>query len=88
MFIDASSAKKVMSYNEYRNSKGKQWKSLVSKSKKQGNDLTVTVAIGLFESNIKEAKLKPKRGKRMALTIFNTASYASILKTAVEKWRA
>lgn len=77
-----------MSYDEYRNSKGKQWKSLVSKSKKQRNDVTVTVAIGLFEWNIKEAKLKPKRGKRMALTISNTAPYASILKTAVEKWRA
>ena len=50
-----------MSYDEYRNSKGKQWKSLVSKSKKQRNDVTVTVAIGLFEWNIKEAKLKPKR---------------------------
>ena len=89
MFIDASSAsKKVMWYDEYRNSKGKQWKSLVSKSKKQRNDVTVTVAIGLFEWNIKEAKLKPKRGKRIALTISNTAPYATILKTAVEKWRA
>ena len=77
-----------MSYDEYRNSKGKQWKSLVSKSKKQRNDVTITVAIGLFEWNIKEAKLKPKRGKRIALTISNTAPYASILKTAVEKWRA
>ena len=51
----------------------------------QRNNITVTVAIGLFEWNIKEAKLKPKRGKRMALTISNTAPYASILKTAVEK---
>ena len=37
---------------------------------------------------MKEAKLKPKRGKRVALAVSNTASYASILKMAVEKWRA
>ena len=69
---------------------GKQWKSLVSKSgkqsKKQGDEVTIT--IGLFEWNMKEAKLKPKRGKRVALAVSNTASYASILKMAVEKWRA
>jgi hypothetical protein len=78
-----------MSYDDYRKSKGKQWKSLVSKSgKSKTQEVDVTILISFFEWNLKEAKLKPRRGKRMTLVVSNTAPYASILKKAVEKWRA
>ena len=88
--VGVGATKKVISYDERRKAKGKQWKSLVSKpgkqSKTQGTD--VSIVISLFEWNVKAGKLKPKRGKRVALVIPNTATYACILKKVVDKLRA
>ena len=83
--------KKVKSFSEFCKSKGKQWKSLVSKtSEKKGKNKegNVQISIGLFEWNLKHMKLKPKRGKKIALTVSNIAPYAHILEKAVDKWKA
>ena len=88
--VGFGATKKVMSYDEHGKSKGKQWKSLVFKtgkqSKTQGTD--VSILTSLFKWNVKAGKFKPKRGKRVALVISNTVTYACILKKAVDKWRA
>ena len=83
--------KKVKSFSEFRKSKGQQWKSLVSKtSEKKGKNKegNVQISIGLFEWNLKHMKLKPKRGKKVALTVSNIAPYSHILQKAVDKWKA
>ena len=46
----------------------------------------VTITIGLLEW--KEKRLKPVRGKRIALRVSNHAPYAEILSKAVKRWRA
>ena len=59
--------KKVKSFSEFHKSKGKQWKSLVSKTcgkKGKNPEGNVQIQIGLFEWNLKDMKLKPKRGKK------------------------
>lgn len=78
-----------MSFEDYRKAKGKQWKSLVSKpagGKSKSNESSVTITIGLYEWHTKENKLKPKRGKRMALVVLSTEPYSSLLEKAVKKW--
>lgn len=80
-----------MSFEDYRKAKGKQWKSLVSKpagGKSKSNESSVTITIGLYEWHTKENKLKPKRGKRMALVVLSTEPYSSLLEKAVKKWRS
>ena len=88
----AAAAKNVMSYEDYRASKGKQWKSLVSKSggkksKSQAKETNVTISIGLYQWHPKEGRLKPRRGKRMALVVSSTEPYASLREKAVKKWK-
>lgn len=78
--------KKVKSFNEFKKAKGKEWKSHVSK-KEKNMDGNVSINIGLYEWNCKDRKLKPKRGKRTALTVSNTAPYAEVLCNAVNKWK-
>ena len=83
--------KKVKSFSEFHKSKGKQWKSLVSKTcgkKGKNPEGNVQIQIGLFEWNLKDMTLKPKRGKKVALTVSNVAPYADILQKAVDKWKA
>ena len=83
--------KKVKSFSEFHKSKGKQWKSLVSKTcgkKGKNPEGNVQIQIGLFEWNLKDMKLKPKRGKKVSLTVSNVAPYADILQKAVDKWKA
>ena len=46
----------------------------------------MTIAIGLLEW--KEKRLKPARGKRIALRVSNNAPYTEILSKAVKKWKA
>ena len=62
-----AAAKNVATFEDFKRSKGKQWKSLMSKSagktsKAQESDVTIT--IGLFEWHPKKEKLNPKRGIR------------------------
>ena len=86
-----AAAKKVATFEDFKRSKGKQWKSLVSKSasktsKAQESDVTIT--IGLFEWHPKKEKLNPKRGKRMALVVSNADPYAHLLEKATSKWKS
>jgi len=62
---------RVKSFSSYRTTKGMMWKSRVSKSTKQCKEKEedVGIFIGLIEWSDKELKLKPKRGKRLALRI-------------------
>ncbi|CAB4041588.1 Hypothetical predicted protein, partial [Paramuricea clavata] len=78
-----------MSLEDYRKSKSKHWKSLVSKGTKKGKQSPqeVTIIISLYEWNDKEDKLKPKRGKRISLKVSPVDPYARILEKAATKWR-
>lgn len=54
----AEAKKKVKSFEEFRRSKGKQWKSLVSKtSEKKGKNDKVQIIIALFEWNLKGKRI-------------------------------
>lgn len=75
----------MKSLKEYRDLKGKSWKSKVSKEKEKFQD--VTISIGLVEWSAKEHKLKPRRGKRLALRINEEESADSIREKAVDKWK-
>lgn len=43
--------------------------------------------MGLMEFHDKEMKLKPKRGKRLALRTSNQSTYKCVLEKAKEKWK-
>ena len=58
----------------------------VRKKKGKPKEEEVTIAIGLLEW--KEKRLKPARGKRIALRVSNNAPYTEILSKAVKKWKA
>ena len=45
------------------------------------------ITIGLLEWSIRDQKLKPKRGKRLALRVSNIAPYYAIKEKAKEKWK-
>ena len=48
----------------------------------------VVIQVGLLEWwNDPERKLKPKRGKRMALRVSLKDPYTTIRKKAIEKWK-
>jgi len=66
--------------------KSQEWKS--STSKKPEKDVTVQIMIGMMQVNKKEMRLKPKRGKRIALNISSKASYRAILEKAIDKWKS
>ena len=85
----SSSATKVglKSFTEYKASKGKQWKSRVTMKSKKDKIEDVVIQVGLLEWNDRERKLKPKRGKRMALRVSLKDPYVTIRKKAIEKWK-
>jgi len=76
----------VKSFASFRKSKGKEWKSQVTKSskeeKKKNED--VVVHFGLMEWNEKDQILKSKRGKRLPLRLSPNASYATLRQQAGE----
>ena len=64
-------------YEDLRTSKGKQWKSSVSKpagrkSKSHRKENNVSISIGLYQWNPKEGRVKAKGGKRMVLVVLGT----------------
>jgi hypothetical protein len=71
---------KPMSFDDYRKSKSKHWKSLVSKGTKKGkmSPQEITIIISLYEWNDK--------GKRILLKVSPVDPYARILEKAVTKW--
>ena len=77
----------IKSFTEYKASKGRQWKSRVTSKSKKDKIEEVVVQVGLLEWNDRERKLKPKRGKRMALRVSLKDPYATIRKKAIEKWK-
>ena len=87
------SSKSVKSFSEYKTAKGKQWYSKVKGGKAKGTktsaaDQEVLTYIGLLEWNEKENVLKPKRGKKVALRISNSAKSSLVRQKAEEKWKA
>ena len=83
----------VKSLKSYRESKGKQWKTRVTKDPEPGKngkkkeDSDVIVNIGLMEWSETEQNLRPKRGKKLALRVSPTVSYYSLLEFAKEEWK-
>ena len=87
------SSKSVKSFIEYKIAKGKQWYSKVKGGKAKGTktstaDQEVLIYIGLLDWNEKENVLKPKRGKKVALRISNSAKSSLVRQKAEEKWKA
>ena len=79
--------KPLKSFEQFRKIKGKQWKTKCTK-KKEKDEEEVTIAVGLLEWKETEMKLKPVRGKRIALRVSNKAPYQAIRSKAIEKWKA
>ena len=86
------SNKSVKTFTEYKAAKGKQWFSKVkggkAKSRKTSTaDQEVLIYIGLLEWNEKERVLKPKRRKKVALRILNSAKSSLVCQKAEKKWK-
>ena len=83
----------MKTFTGYKAAKGKQWFSKVKGGKAKSSktstvDQEVLIYIGLIEWNEKDSVLKPKRGKRVALRISNSAKSSLIRQKAEEKWKA
>eukprot|EP00112_Aurelia_sp_Birch-Aquarium-sp1_P011988 Seg2516.4 transcript_id=Seg2516.4/GoldUCD/mRNA.D3Y31 product="hypothetical protein" protein_id=Seg2516.4/GoldUCD/D3Y31 len=78
----------LQSFEEYRKSKGSQWKSRVSKKEKKERSDDVVITIGLMQWSCGFVKLKPKRGQRIALRVNVKDPYMNILEKAKTKWKA
>ena len=78
--------KALKSFEQFRKLKGKQWKSKCSKKTEKYEE--VTISVGLLEWKETDMKLKPVRGKRIALRVSNKAPYTVIFSKAIEKWKA
>ena len=77
---------KLKSFDTFRSLKSNQWSQKVHSNKKKKQKEDVVINIGLM--HISDSKLKPKRGKRVALRVFTDDTYHDILEKAVEKWSA
>ena len=83
----------VKSLKSFRESKGKEWKSRVTKAPESGNnekkkeDSDVVLNIGLMEWSETEQNLRPKRRKKLVLRVSPTVSYCSLLELAEAKWK-
>ena len=78
------------SFLSFRKNKGKEWKSLVSKSDpggKKRKEADVVINIGLMEWNENSGSLKPKRGKKLALRTSPLSTYSVLRPDAEEKWK-
>ena len=78
--------KKLESFDTFRSLKSNQWSQKVDSNKKKKQKEDVVINIGLMR--ISDSKLKPKRGKRVALRVSTDDNYYDILEKAVEKWSA
>ena len=77
----------VKSFSDFRKSKGKEWKAMVSK-KQVDKEVDVHIMIGMMYYCEKDMRLKPKRGKRVALSVSNKAPCNVILEKAMDKFKA
>ena len=83
----SSTTAKVKSFSEYRKLKGTEWnKKVKGKEKDKAHD--VIIFIGLLQWRHLDHKLKPARGKRIALRVSNQSPYAEIRFQALSKWKA
>ena len=78
--------KKLQSFDTFRSLKSNQWSQKVHSNKQKKQKEDVVINIGLM--HISDLKLKPKRGKRVALRVSTDDTYHDILEKAVEKWSA
>lgn len=83
----------MMTFQEYRKEKSKQWHGYTSNSGSKKQKATqpsvqdVVISIGLMEWREKEAKLMCKRGKRISLRVPKTAKKQEIRILAENKWK-
>ena len=79
----------VKSFASFKKSKGKEWKSRVTKSTKEENKKTqdAVIHVGSMEWNEKDQALKARRGKRLPLRVSQNGHYIAIRKQAEEKWK-
>ena len=75
--------KKLKSFETFTSLKSNQWSQKVHSNKKKKQKEDVVTNIGLVR--ISDSKLKPKRGKRVALRVSTDDTYYDILEKAVEK---
>ena len=84
----SSTTAKVKSFSEYRKLKGTEWNKKVERGKKKTKPMTLIIFIGLLQWRHLDHKLKPARGKRIALRVSNQSPYAEIHFQALSKWKA
>ena len=70
--------KKLESFDTFRSLKSNQWSQKVHLNKKKKQKEDVVINIGLM--HISDSKLKPKRGKRVALRVSTDYTYYDILE--------
>ena len=83
--------KRVMSFEDFCKSKSKHWKLLVSKGTERNTknllqESNVSIIISFYEWHKEKERLKPKRGKIIALAVSSTDPYTHLLEKAVMKW--
>jgi hypothetical protein len=79
---------KVKSFSQYRKLKGSEWEKKVKGKEKDKADDVINIFIGLLQWRQLDRKLKPARGKRIALRVSNEAPYAELCTQALLKWKA
>ena len=90
---------RVLNFKQYYEKKTGLGRQVVSGKVKKGKgkgteekdkvqNLEVTIFIGLMKWSEEDLKLKPMRGKRVALKVSREAPYKFLCEKAVEKWKA
>ena len=77
----------VKCFSDFRKFKGKEWKALMSK-KQVDKEVEVQIMIRMMYYCEKHMRLKPKRAKRVALSVSNKAPCNVILEKAMDKFQA
>ena len=75
--------KKLQSFDTFKSLKSNQWSQKVHSNKKKKQKEDVVINIGLM--HISDSKLKPKRGKRVALRVSTDDTYHDIIAIAIAR---
>ena len=82
-----SDKKTVKSFLTYANGKSKQWFAKTRKNKSSMKMDDVVISLGMLIWSEKDLKLKPIRGKRLALRVPPEIGYESLREKAYTKWK-
>ena len=78
-------SQRLLSFNAYKQRKGKEWKNKVSGKKSKRED--VVISLGLLEW--KDGRdFKQRRGKRTVVRVNTEDNYHVLLRKCEEKWKA